>query len=189
MSTRLRPTPANPIDVWHTEHAYFRRLLDVLHRQVEVFETGERPNYELMQDIISYLRHYSDRYHHPREDVAFARLELHRPELGPALARLRQEHRVIANAGEKLLGQLEAVLEDAILPRAAIEAAAATYLVYYGNHIAREENDILVHAARTLTQEDWDAVNAAVPEGPDPLFGANPEQHFRDLRRHIALEA
>ena len=189
MNTRVRPKPAKPIQVWHTEHAYFKRLLDLLHDQVAVFESGRRPNYELMEDIISYLRSYSDRFHHPREDVAFARLELRCPDLALVLARLRQEHRVIANAGEKLLGQLEAILEDAILPRSEVEAAAATYLVYYATHIEREEREVLPRAALVLTKEDWDAVNDAVPEGSDPLFGADPAQHYRDLRRQMALEA
>ena len=31
MNNRLRPVPCNPIEVWHTEHAYFKRLLDKLH--------------------------------------------------------------------------------------------------------------------------------------------------------------
>jgi hemerythrin-like domain-containing protein len=157
--------PANPMAVWHTEHAYFKRLLDLLHHQVEVFESGQRPNYGLMENILSYLRNYSDRYHHPREDVAFACLEEHCPDLAPTLKRLRQEHRVIATAGEKLLAQLEAILDEAILPRSEVEAAAATYLVYYRTHIDREERDVLTRAEHTLTEEDWDAVNAAVPAG------------------------
>ena len=189
MDSRKRAVPVNPIEFWHTEHAYFKRLLDLLYDQVSVFETGQRPNYELMEDIISYLRNYSDKYHHPREDVAFARLEMHRPELAPVLARLRQEHRVIANAGEKLLEQLESILDDNIVPRSDVEMAAATYLIYYGNHIDREEREILSHAVRVLTPEDWAAVSAAVPPGEDPLFGPSPAQHYRDLRRQIALEA
>jgi hemerythrin-like domain-containing protein len=183
------PSPANPIEVWHTEHAYFKRLLDLLQDQVAVFETGQRPNYALMEDVISYLRGYSDKYHHPREDVAFARLELRCPDLAPVLARLRQEHRVIANAGEKLLGQLEAILDDTLVPRSEVEMAASTYLVYYENHISREEREVLPRAARVLTQEDWDAVEHAVPASVDPLFGPEPAQHYRDLRRQIALEA
>jgi hemerythrin-like domain-containing protein len=189
VETRTRPTPANPIEVWHVEHKYFNRLLALLHDQVAVFESGQRPNYDLMEDIISYLRNYSDKYHHPREDVAFARLELRCPDLAPVLARLRQEHRVIANAGEKLLSQLEAILEDTVVPRSEVEMAAATYLVYYENHIAREEREVLPRAAHVLTQDDWDAVNAAVPAGPDPLFGNDAAQHYRDLRRQIALGA
>jgi hemerythrin-like domain-containing protein len=188
-TTRLRPTPLNPVDLWHTEHMYFSRLLNLLQREVEIFETGQTPKYELMLDVITYLRSYSDRFHHPREDVAFARLARHCPDMELALARLRQEHRVIANAGERLLGAVTAILDDALVPRAEVEAAAATYLVYYRHHIATEEQDVLARAEDTLTPEDWDAVNAAVPAEPDPLFGVNPEEHYRELRRHIALES
>jgi hemerythrin-like domain-containing protein len=189
MKTLTRTTTLNPVDIWHTEHVYFSRLLELLRHEVEVFETGRRPRYELMLDVISYLREYSDRFHHPREDVAFARLARHRPELELVLARLRQEHRVIATAGEKLFGLLSAALDDTMVSRADVEAAAATYLVYYRGHIASEENDVLAHAARCLTEEDWEAVNAAVPPGADPVFGDIPGKHYHDLRRQMALES
>ena len=178
-----------PIAAWHAEHAYFGRLLDLLQRQVDVFHGGERPGYELMLDIITYLRDYSDRFHHPREDVAFARLAERAPEMRLALARLTQEHRVIALAGEKLAALLDAILNEALVTRSEVEAAAATYLVYYRNHIAREEGGILERAAQLLTPEDWESVRLAIPAGPDPLARADPERRYRELRRHIALEA
>ena len=96
---------------------------------------------------------------------------------------------VIANAGEALRDQLQAILDGAIVPRAAVEVAAATYLVYYGNHIAREEEDVLVRAAKELTGDDWEAVRSAVTPARDPLFDAEPEERYRELRRQIALEA
>jgi hemerythrin-like domain-containing protein len=164
MKTRIRPTPLNPVDIWHAEHVYFRRLLELLHRQVEVFEAGQRPNYQLMLDILTYLRGYSDRFHHPREDVAFALLAQRCPDMGPVLAALHQEHRVIANAGEKLMALLSAILDDSVVPRAEVEAAAATYLVYYRSHMATEEREMLPRAAKLLGDADWAAVAAAVPE-------------------------
>jgi hemerythrin-like domain-containing protein len=178
----------DPVKGWHGEHKYFRRLLMLLQKQLDVFHSGERPNYELMLDIITYLREYSDRVHHPREDVAFSRLAKRMPELELPLARLRQEHRVIARAGEALVDHLTAILGGAVVPRAEVEMAAATYLVYYGNHIAKEEEDVLVHAAGALGPEDWAAVRDAVPSIKDPLFGDKPEERFRSLRRQIALE-
>ena len=178
----------DPVAAWHAEHAYFIQLLRLLQKQADVFHAGERPNYELMLDIIAYLREYSDRFHHPREDVAFARLAQRCPEMELPLERLRQEHRVIAHAGETLKDLLIAVLGEAVVPRAQVEAAAATYLVYYGNHIAREEEDVLTRAARVLTPEDWEAVRTAVPPVHDPLFGDHPEERYRELRRQIALE-
>ena len=179
----------SPISAWHTEHVYFNHLLELLRRQLDLFHLGERPNYQLMLDIISYLRDYSDQYHHPREDEVFRRLAARCPDLELPLARLQQEHRVIAHAGETLREQLNAVLEGTIVPRAEVEVAAATYLVYYGNHIAKEEEDVLTRAVKVLTDEDWKAVKDAALPARDPLFGERPEERYRELRRQIALEA
>ena len=76
-----------------------------------------------------------------------------------------------------------------MIPRAEVEMAAATYLVYYDNHIAREEQDVIAQAARALGPEDWSAVKNAVPSVKDPLFGDAPEERYRKLRRQIALES
>jgi len=180
---------SDPIAHWHAEHVYFRRLLGLLHRELDAFHRGERPNYELMLDIITYLRDYGDRFHHPREDVAFARLADCAPDLRPALARLAQEHRIIARAGEKLAALLEAALGGSFAQRAEVEIAAATYLVYYGNHIAKEDELVLSRAAQALSEADWQAVRAAVADEPDPLFGERPHERYRELRRQIAAAA
>jgi hemerythrin-like domain-containing protein len=179
----------NPIAAWHEEHVYFNQLLHLLQREVDVFHTAGRPNYELMFDIVSYLREYSDRFHHPREDEAFARLARRCPDMALPLARLAQEHRVIAQSGETLLRQIDEILGGSFVERGDIETAAATYLVYYTNHIAREEEDVLTLAAQHLSAEDWAAVKAAAPAGKDPLFGKETEERYRELRRQIALEA
>lgn len=177
------------IDLWQAEHRHFARLLDLLERQVVAFHSDNEPNFELMLDVVSYLRFFPDRYHHPREDVAFARLIAHDPGLKPVVERLLREHRVIAAAGTELLKYLEQVVEDVLVERARVEAAAATYLVYYRRHLTLEDRDIVPRAEALLTPEDWQAVVAAIPHGPDPLFGEQPDARYRELRRQIALEA
>ena len=152
------------VQAWHDEHRHFVQLLERLQGELDVFATGERPDYALMLEILTYLREFCDRVHHRREDAAFARLARRVPQLQLPLARLQQEHRVIAHAGETLRGMLAAVLDGAAAPRAEIEAAAATYLVYYRNHIAHEEREILDRAQATLTAEDWEIVRKALPE-------------------------
>ena len=179
----------NPIAAWNAEHAYFGRLLDLMEEQVDVLHTGERPNYELMFDIIYYLRDFSDRSHHPREDAAFACLAQRRPDMALEFARLRQEHRVIAKAGETLLTLLNESVEGGVIARAEVEVAAATYLVYYRSHIANEDRRVLPLAASFLTPADWEVVRAAAPVVRDPLFGPDPEERYRELRRQIAREA
>jgi hemerythrin-like domain-containing protein len=175
--------------MWHAEHRHFTRLLDLLEHQVAAFHDDNQPNFELMLDLVSYLRYFPDRYHHPREDVAFARLAVRDPALKPVIDRLLQEHRVIAAAGTELLKYLQQVVDDVVVERAKVEAAAATYLVYYRRHLALEERDMVPRAEQLLTPQDWEAVVAAVPHGPDPLFGEDFDARYRELRRQIALES
>lgn len=180
---------SDSIALWHAEHKHFARLLDLLEQQVVAFHADNGPNYQLMFDIVSYLRYFPDRYHHRREDVAFARLVKRAPEMKPLVDRLLQEHRVIAAAGTELLKYLEQVVEDVVVERAKVEAAAATYLVYYRRHLALEDRDVVSRAEQLLTPQDWEAVVAAIPSGPDPLFGEDAEPRYRELRRQIALAA
>lgn len=156
---------ANPLTTWHEEHAHFLKLLGQLQGELDVFHGAGRPNYELMLELIQRLRELGDREHHPREEVAFERLAQHVPEMTLRLQRLRQEHRVIAQAGDRLVEYLDAILGGSVVPRAHVEMAAATYLVYYGNHIAKEEEDVLPRAADALTPADWQAVAAAARAG------------------------
>jgi len=180
---------ADPIAHWQQEHANFSRLLDLLEAQVFTFHKGDHPNYDLMADIVQYLRGFSDRVHHPREDIAFARLVAKDPDAELIVNRLLQEHRVIAIAGDTLEKYIESALGDVMASRAELEAAADTYLVYYRNHILTEDNRILPRAARLLTPEDWAAVVLAVPAIADPLFGDTVETRYRELRRQIDREA
>jgi hemerythrin-like domain-containing protein len=182
-------TMSDPVQLWHGEHMRFAWLLDFLQQQITTFHAGRHPNYELMRDAVYYLQHYAGRFHHPREDVAFARLAEHDPDARMAISRLLQEHRVIDRAGTTLLKHLEDILEDTVIERSTVEAAAATYLVYYRHHLAAEEKDILPLAAQLLTREDWAAAAAVVPPGPDPLFGDDIDARYRDLRAQIVREA
>jgi hemerythrin-like domain-containing protein len=180
---------SDPIAIWRADHARFARLLDLVERELAAFHDGGQPDYALLLDVVHYLRHYPDRFHHPREDVAFARLVAHDPAMSLPVARRLQEHRVIAAAGDLLLALVQGVVEDALVERSAVEAAAATYLLYYRHHLAAEEQHVVPRAGELLTAEDWATVAAAAPAGPDPLFGDNSEARYRELRRHIAFEA
>ena len=117
---------ADPLAVWHTEHINFARLLDILEDQVSAFHAGEDPNYALMSDILYYMRNFTDRVHHPREDVAYARLAARDPGSQLTVNRLQQEHRVIATAGDELLNRINEAAGDVVTPRAALEAATAS---------------------------------------------------------------
>jgi len=180
---------ADPLAVWHAEHMRFASLLDFIETQMTAFHSGQDPDYELLRDVVYYLHHYADRYHHPRENVAFARLVSRDPWIGLVIGRILQEHRVLEHAGAALLKHLDDILEDVVIPRETVEAAAATYLLYYRHHLAAEESEILPRAARLLEPDDWAAVAGAVPAAPDPLFGDDVGERYRELRRRLTPAA
>jgi hemerythrin-like domain-containing protein len=180
---------ADPLAEWHADHINFARLLDILDEQVAALREGGSPNYALMGDVLYYMRHFTDRVHHPREDVAYARLAERDPGARLVVNRLLQEHRVIAVAGEELLNRINEAAGDVVMPRADLEAAAATYLVYYRHHLSSEETGVMPLADRVLTEHDWAAVDATVPASPDPLFGVNVLTRFETLRKQITLDA
>ena len=68
------------LDQWHTEHVNFAKLLNLLEAELDLFHEGDSPNYELMLDIMFYMTHYPDVLHHPREDLAFAKIKEAREE-------------------------------------------------------------------------------------------------------------
>lgn len=177
------------ISKWKAEHADFIRLLGILKSQVGLFHQQAEVNYELMLDIVYYLTHHPDRFHHPREDIAFGKLAERDPSSRNRVRELMGEHQVIASAGKRLVEQLNAILGDAMLERESVEVDAATYIVYYRQHMAREEAELFPRLEDVLGDEDWKAVDSAITAEADPLFGSKVGQRYQQLHQQILLAA
>jgi hemerythrin-like domain-containing protein len=80
-------------------------------------------------------------------------------------------------------------LAGAILEREAVEVGAATYIVYYRQHMAREEADLFPRLDDVLSSADWKAVDDAITAEADPLFGSEIGQRYQQLHRQILIAA
>lgn len=179
------------IAAWHAEHLNFARLLRLFEEQVVRFAAGDAPDYDLMRDIVYYLNNFPDLHHHRYESEVFERVGKMEGSLRPLVARLLQEHRVIAACGARLLELVESVVNGTVVARSDVESAAATYLVYYRAHLDAEESTMLPRVAALLKESDWLEVAEAVARKSrgDPLFGPEVEERFRGLRLEIEREA
>ena len=175
----------NILALWHGEHAKFARLLGLLEQQLEAFRANAEPDFEVMADVVRYLREYGDAVHHPREDIGFRRLLEKQPDTGPMVQRLLQEHRALAVAGRELLERLERLQSDTMAPREPIESAAATYLLYYRHHLGKEEREIIPRIQSSFDEDDWKIVREGLKGIDDPL-STEADQRFRTLRRHLS---
>src|SRR4030095_4281159 len=128
---------------WHDEHVNFGKLLDLLERQLDVFHAAETPHYELMLDIMFYMTHYPDVLHHPREDLAFARIRARDQKAGSVVEELGRQHAQLRKMGEELVRSLGDILDGSIASRASVETAARSYVATFRKHMSTEEKDIL----------------------------------------------
>lgn len=173
---------------WIAEHRNFEKLLIIMERELHLFQRGKQPNYGLMLDIVYYMTHYPDRFHHPREDIAFERVVKRESAAADLVESLHHQHDVIARSGKALQAQLDAVMTGVMLPRAQVEHPAREYIDYFRRHMQMEERLVFPLARRVLRGEDWMAIGAQTSEGGDPLFGGSLVDRYRILHRQIAKE-
>jgi len=179
----------NEIAKLRKEHVNFRKLLDLLEVQLELFHREQRPDYELMTDILYYIIHYPDLFHHPKEDVIFSRRMKREPSVAKSVEELARQHRVIAESGARLHENLKSVITGALMPRQVIEAPGLVYVTYYRTHMDKEESDLFGSADKMLRGDEWKKIYAETRSQPDPIFGKAVEERYRTLYRYIAQTA
>jgi len=177
------------LNLWHAEHVNFARLLNLLDDQLAVFHNGSTPDYELMQNIMFYMTHYSDVLHHPKEDLVFALVREREPGVARTVDDLAAQHMYLGKCGRELVRQLDDIVNGAIASRESVETVARDYVGTLRTHMRIEETEILPVAARALTARDWTAIHAAIGRIDDPLFGKHPQERYMELARQIARQA
>lgn len=177
------------IQHWKAEIANYRKLLNLLEVLAQQFSGSDRPEYELMSDILYYMTQYPDRFHHPREDIAFKALLKHDPEAQHIVDELAGQHVKIAQSGATLSADLSAAAADAMIARATIEDALRDYVTVLRDHMDQEEREIFPRLASSLKESDWLSIDSAIDFGTDPLFGESVQQRFHVLHRQIASQA
>lgn len=177
------------IDTWRKDHANFLQLLSLLEAQIKFFHEDITPNYELMFDIMYYMTHYPDLFHHRKEDIVFEKVKKIDTDASVVVDELMRQHVVLRESGTKLVENLEGVIAGAMLARASVEAPGQTYIAYFRSHMNKEEAEIFPLALKLLSDQDWSAIDAAEPSPVDPLFGESVQERYLTLHQHIAREA
>jgi hemerythrin-like domain-containing protein len=180
---------SDSIALWHAEHVNFAAVLDLLEAQLDLFHKGEPPDYELMLDIMFYMTHYPDVLHHPKEDLAFARIKEREIGARAIVDELTGQHARLKESGDALVHALDGIVDGTITSREHVEAPGRTYLTDFRSHMLMEETAILPVAAKLLSDGDWAEIDAAIRHIDDPLFGENVEKRYAALRRQITRGA
>ena len=167
------------------EHRNIEKLLAVLERELEIFDRGDRPDYEVIQAIISYFQVYPDVYHHPQEDLVFAKLKIRDPTAAAKLGDLAREHQKGAARLRRVAKAVDSVLADREVLRQNVDTIIRDFIEHERNHIVTEDRDFFPAALKALTPQDWVEIASALTGHKDPLFSDVAEERFDTLRTHI----
>ncbi len=167
------------------EHRNISKLLGILEREVEIFDAGEQPDYEVIRSILSYFEVYTEIYHHPQEDLVFAKLAIRDPATAKRIGNLALEHRKGSDRLRKVSEAIDLVLRDEEVLRKSVDTVVREFIAHERQHMAREDREFFPAAVKALKPQDWDDIAAAVDSRRDPVFSDATEDRFRHVRKYI----
>ena len=167
------------------EHRNIERLLAILERELEVFDRGDRPDYEIIRAVISYFEVYPEVYHHPQEDLVFAKLRTRDPVAAAKVGDLAQEHRKGAERLRRVAHAVENVLADREIVRENVDTIIRDFITHERRHMMMVDREFFPAALKALKPQDWTQIASAVTGHEDPLFSEAAEETFDALRVRI----
>jgi len=194
------------LEVLRQEHRNVVSLINTLAWQVAEFERGRALDYDVISATLEYFLNFPDLYHHPKEDLIFAKLRERDPAVAASVGDMHREHQELAARAREFSAALDALLDEVQtvvgrnvesmptlhavvdeldIPRKTFIKSAHRFLDLQRQHLEMEEARFFAAADKTLTVEDWADLQTSMTRGEDPLFGKNVAANFDRLRRAI----
>ena len=149
-------------------------------------EHGAAPQFPLLRAMLAYIKGFSEKLHHPKEETyLFRKLRLRTAEFNETLDELERQHA----AGSRLVAELEQALDryeaDPAGAFADFASAVDRFAAAEWPHMMLETKVIIPAAQRFLTDEDWKEIAEAFAENGDPRFTFGVGQEYRQLFARI----
>ena len=167
------------------EHRNIEKLLAILERELEVFDRGDRPDYKVIRAVISYFELYPEVYHHPQEDLVFAKLKIGDPDAAAKVGYLAHEHQKGAERLRRVARAVENVLADREVLQQNLDTIVRDFITHERRHVMMEDRDFFPAARAALEPQDWTEIASALTNPEDPLFSEAAEETFDALRARI----
>ncbi|MEM7428034.1 MAG: hemerythrin domain-containing protein [Pseudomonadota bacterium] len=177
---------ANAIDDIRNEHKTMRWLLDLLEAQIHMFENGERPDYDLIKEVIDYFLTFPDLFHHPKEDMVYRKLKLRNPAAAGRFGDLEDQHERGSDRLHRFTRAVVNVMLEAEIPRETFVGLARDFVDGERKHMDAEEALFFPAALEALTEDDWHEIGMKVDRFTDPLSPGIAGVRFGLLAEHAA---
>lgn len=166
------------------EHETMSRILDLMERELALFDGGEVADYHLLQEIMDYCLDYPEACHHPKEDAVYAIMMERQPNLHAGIADLGAAHEKLSAQTRHVHETVERLMRDETVSRDLVTHVIGGFIESYRLHIRLEEDNLFPEALRLLDGDDWSRVAVNLVRRANPLNDSN-ERRFATLRDGI----
>jgi hemerythrin-like domain-containing protein len=173
------------IELLRGEHRDIEQLLNVLEDELKVFDRGERPDYEVIEAIISYFQDYPDCCHHPKEDMIFDKLKTRDPPAAKSIGDAEAEHRQETERLDRVARVVRNVLLDRAIVRQTFSDVMRDFIDHQRVHMAMEERMLFPAAKNALRSEDWREIDLKWNDRTESLFNVAMDEKLHSLRDRI----
>lgn len=173
------------------DHANMARMLHVLQLKQKALNAGERPNFQLVREVVDYILDYMEGFTVPLERVCTERLHDVAPQSAQITDQLSADYRALKADLKRLSDNIDMILMDAVIP---MDRFADDLKAYLESHRAylRDERELLFPLIREhFNDEDLKRLAESLPAGAtaelERLQNAYPELYaeFRDAPERI----
>ncbi len=165
----------------HLDHMNLSRLLEVLKDKLVRLKSGERPDYPLILDVVTYIVDYADTHHHPLEDQIYDYAIQQYPAGKQVLSEIEAEHRLIRDNTREFQQLIENILMDSVVSMEAFNQRLESFIRQQYNHLNQEEGTVFPLLEELMQDKDWLNLQAKLQICEDPLFGDNVAKEYKRL--------
>ncbi len=173
------------------DHANMARMLHVLQLKQKALKAGERPNFQLVREVVDYILDYMEGFTMPLERVCAERLQDVAPQSAGITEQLSADYRALKARLKRLSNDIDMILMDAVIPMDRFADDLRSYLESHRAYL-RDERELLFPLIREhFNDEDLQRLSESLPAGAtselERLQEAYPELYaeFRDAPERI----
>ena len=167
------------------DHANMARILHVLQLKQKTLAQGERPNFQLVREVVDYILDYMAGFTLPLEQICTARLQEVVPESEELAERLSGDYRKLKARLTRLSRDIDMILMDVAVPMRQFAEDLSQYLDSHRTYLRDEREQLFPLIADHFTDEDLERLAHALPENAatelERLQAAYPEL-YAELR-------
>ena len=153
------------------DHANMARMLHVLQLKQKKLEKGERPNFQLMREVVDYILAYMEDFTAPLERVFIECLQAKAPDQVSQVENMLSDYRKLKPRLEQLSSDIDIVLMDMVLTMDRFAEDLKQYLAAHRAYLRQEREVLFPLVEKHFDEEDLEALRQALPEGAEKELG------------------